>query len=57
MRELKLRGLVRRTLVVAPKGLATQWVAEMQAHFNEEFQLILGEDFRNIEAYFAHSQD
>jgi len=39
MRELKLRGLVRRTLVVAPKGLATQWVAEMQAHFNEEFHL------------------
>ena len=44
MRELKLRGLVRRTLVVAPKGLATQWVSEMRTHFNEAFQLILGED-------------
>jgi superfamily II DNA or RNA helicase len=44
MRELKLRGLVRRTLVVTPKGLATQWVAEMDSHFNERFQLILGED-------------
>ena len=44
MRELKLRGLVRRTLVVAPKGLATQWVAEMQSHFDERFQLVLGED-------------
>jgi superfamily II DNA or RNA helicase len=44
IRELKLRGLVRRTLIVAPKGLATQWVAEMQTHFNEEFQLVLGED-------------
>ncbi len=44
MRELKLRGLVRRTLVVAPKGLATQWVSEMRTHFNEDFQLILGED-------------
>ena len=44
MRELKLRGLVRRTLVVAPKGLATQWVAEMQTHFNEQFQLMLGDD-------------
>lgn len=44
MRELKLRGLVRRTLVVAPKGLATQWVSEMHTHFNEAFQLILGED-------------
>jgi superfamily II DNA or RNA helicase len=44
LRELKLRGLIRRTLVVAPKGLATQWVSEMRTHFNEDFQLILGED-------------
>lgn len=41
MRELKLRGLVRRTLVIAPKGLVTQWVAEMSNHFNEDFQLLL----------------
>lgn len=41
MRELKLRGLVRRILVVAPKGLATQWVSEMQTHFSEPFQLIV----------------
>jgi superfamily II DNA or RNA helicase len=44
MRELKLRGLVNRTLVIAPKGLVTQWVAEMQIHFNEEFQLVLPDD-------------
>ena len=25
-RELKIRGLVKRVLVVAPKGLVTQWV-------------------------------
>jgi len=49
MRELKLRGLVRRTLVVAPKGLATQWVAEMQTHFNESFQLVLGEDISALQ--------
>lgn len=41
MRELKLRGLVRRTLVVAPKGLVTQWVSEMETHFNEQFELQL----------------
>ena len=40
MQELKLRGLVRRTLVVAPKSLAMQWVAEMDTHFNETFSLI-----------------
>ena len=45
MRELKLRGLVRRTLVVAPKGLVTQWVAEMQTHFGEEFRLLIPSDF------------
>jgi hypothetical protein len=41
MRELKLRGLVKRTLVIAPKGLVSQWVAEMQAHFNETFPACL----------------
>ncbi len=44
MRELKLRGLVRRILVVAPKGLATQWVSEMQVHFNEPFELMIPGD-------------
>ena len=47
MRELKLRGLVRRTLVVAPKGLATQWVSEMRLHFNESFQLVLPTDLNS----------
>lgn len=45
MRELKLRGMVRRTLVVAPKGLVTQWVAEMRTHFDEEFRLFIPSDF------------
>jgi len=45
MQELKLRGLVRRTLVIAPKGLVTQWVAEMRTHFGEEFRLLIPSDF------------
>jgi SNF2 family DNA or RNA helicase len=45
MRELKLRGLVRRTLVITPKGLVTQWVAEMQTHFGEEFRFFSPPDF------------
>lgn len=49
MRELKLRGLVRRTLVVSPKGISTQWVAEMQTHFNEHFQLVLGDDINTLQ--------
>ncbi|MEW6228861.1 MAG: DEAD/DEAH box helicase, partial [Bacillota bacterium] len=53
MRELKLRGLVRRTLVIAPKGLVTQWVAEMRTHFNEGFQLVLPEDLRALRCVSA----
>ncbi|PTN37337.1 DEAD/DEAH box helicase [Desulfonatronum sp. SC1] len=49
MRELKLRGLVRRTLVVSPKGIATQWMAEMQTHFSEQFRLVLGDDISTLQ--------
>lgn len=45
LRELKLRGLVKRVLVIAPKGLLTQWVAEMRTHFNEDFRLFIPGDF------------
>lgn len=48
MRELKLRGIVRRTLVVAPKGLVNQWVAELRTHFAEEFRAFLPSDFPAI---------
>lgn len=45
LRELKLRGLARRVLVLAPKGLVTQWVAEMKTHFNETFRHLQPSDF------------
>lgn len=44
-RELKLRGLVKRVLIVVPKGLVTQWVQEMQTHFGEEFRLLTPSEF------------
>jgi len=40
LRELKLRGMVRRVLVVAPKSLVRQWQAEMRLHFGEHFRFI-----------------
>ncbi|MGU2143636.1 DEAD/DEAH box helicase [Pseudomonas aeruginosa] len=40
LRELKLRGMVRRVLVVAPKGLIRQWQAEMRLHFGEHLRFI-----------------
>jgi superfamily II DNA or RNA helicase len=45
MRELKLRGLVTRTLIIAPKGLIMQWVAEMETHFGEDFCALIPSDF------------
>ena len=35
--ELKARGRARRVVVVAPKGVQLQWVAEMADRFGEEF--------------------
>jgi superfamily II DNA or RNA helicase len=40
LRELKLRGRVKRVLVVAPKGLVRQWQAEMRLHFGETLEFI-----------------
>jgi SNF2 family DNA or RNA helicase len=40
LRELKLRGMAKRVLVVAPKGLVRQWQAEMRLHFGEKLQFI-----------------
>lgn len=48
MRELKLRGLVKRTLVIAPKGLVAQWASEMRLHFGEDFKPVLPEDLKTL---------
>jgi SNF2 family DNA or RNA helicase len=48
IRELKTRGFVKRTLVVCPKGLVTQWHIEMKQKFNEKFNIILPGDYDTI---------
>ena len=45
LRELKLRGLIRRILIVAPKGLVLQWIDEMLTRFQEEFRFLLPSEF------------
>jgi superfamily II DNA or RNA helicase len=40
LKELKLRGMVERVLVLAPKSLQLQWIAEMERHFDEVFELV-----------------
>jgi superfamily II DNA or RNA helicase len=40
LKELKLRGAVTRTLIVAPANLAPQWQREMADKFDEPFDLV-----------------
>src|SRR5208337_1417983 len=47
LKELKARGLVRRTLVVAPANLTFQWQRELKDKFRENFEVIRGETLRN----------
>jgi superfamily II DNA or RNA helicase len=37
IKELKLRGLVSRILIVVPKASILQWQEELKQHFNEKF--------------------
>jgi superfamily II DNA or RNA helicase len=48
IKELKARGLIKRVLVVCPKGLVTQWNMEMEEKFGEKFHVILPEDYDTI---------
>ena len=46
IRELKLRGLVERILIVAPANLAFQWQRELKEKFDEKFIVLKGGDIR-----------
>jgi superfamily II DNA or RNA helicase len=46
LKELKARGLVRRTLVVTPANLTFQWQRELKDKFRESFDVIRGETLR-----------
>ena len=46
VRELKLRGLAERILVVCPTNLAFQWQRELREKFDEKFLVLKGGDIR-----------
>lgn len=46
LKELKIRGLVNRTLIVAPANLTFQWQREMKDKFREQFDVMRGEVLR-----------
>lgn len=41
LKELKLKGVVERILILAPKSLLLQWIVEMETLFDERFDLVL----------------
>lgn len=45
-RELKLRGLADRVLIVCPANLTFQWQRELREKFDEKFQVFKGSDLR-----------
>lgn len=47
VRELKLRGLAERILIVGPANLAFQWQRELKEKFDEEFVVLKGNDVRD----------
>ena len=47
VRELKLRGLIERVLVVCPANLTFQWQRELKEKFEEKFLVLKGSDIRD----------
>ena len=47
VRELKLRGLAERVLVICPANLTFQWQRELKEKFDEKFLVLKGGDIRD----------
>ena len=47
IKELKLRGLIKRILIITPAALSFQWQREMKDKFREDFRVIKGVDMRS----------
>jgi superfamily II DNA or RNA helicase len=46
LKELKVRGLVKRTLIVTPASLSFQWQREMKEKFREQFEVVRSDVLR-----------
>ncbi|TAL70494.1 MAG: DUF3883 domain-containing protein [Bacteroidetes bacterium] len=47
IKELKIRGLIDRVLIVAPANLTFQWQRELKDKFREKFDIIRGDVLRS----------
>ena len=46
LKELKIRGLAKRVLIVTPANLTFQWQREMKDKFRENFEIVRGDVLR-----------
>lgn len=46
IKELKIRGLIKRILIITPANLSFQWQREMKDKFRENFEVIRGDVLR-----------
>lgn len=53
LKELKLRGIAKRTLIVVPKSAMGQWQQEMKKHFNESFHIYDTDYINTVSRTFA----
>ncbi|WP_310993748.1 DEAD/DEAH box helicase [Aequorivita marina] len=53
LKELKIRGDIKRTLVIVPKSSMMQWQSELKDHFNEVFHLYDSEMITSMARTFS----
>ena len=59
IRELELRGLAERILIVCPANLAFQWQRELKEKFDTKFLVLKGQDIRDqfgVNQWIEHSR-
>lgn len=53
LKELKLRSIVKRSLIIVPKSAMGQWQQEMKKHFNELFHIYDTDYINTVSKTFA----
>lgn len=46
IKELKIRGLIKRVLIITPASLSFQWQRELKDKFRENFEVVRGDTLR-----------
>jgi SNF2 family DNA or RNA helicase len=54
LKELKIRGEIKRILVIVPKSSMMQWQSELKEHFNEVFHLYDSEMITSMARTFSN---